>query len=141
MSLKKQIARNVARQEDAYLKQHRKDLLVDYRTLPRDQRSMLVNMSRHGITPMDVEKARRDAREEAFRDTAPAIQSAVYAAMAIVLHDEFGFEKADVLKALHAVDHKMLETLDTEELYRELAEKCEIRILGREGVGRIETVD
>ena len=63
-----------------------------------------------------------------------------YAAMGIMLHDEFGFSKDDVLKALKAVDDKIVLTIDTSEIEDELEEKCEIRIRSREGVGRIETV-
>ena len=134
---RKQIERNL----NNYLAQFDCELKPGWRNLPFSERSLIANMSRNGITPADLQRERREGQQEAYQKTAPAVQSVCYAVMAIVLHDDFGFNKEECKAVLTAVDDLMLNTIDNEKIADELARKVGIRILTTEGVGRIVEAD
>ena len=137
MSLKKQIQRNIARQEDKLLKPYAGRLGPE---LSPQERGLLAKMVRNGITPMDLENAVREGRRSAYRDTAPAVHGALYNALCIVAHDEFGFDEDKCFALLLALDRKIADSLDNDELAQECEEKCGIRIHTKEGVGRVERI-
>ena len=140
MSLKRTIARNIARQDENYLKQYARNLSPNWKSLPAAQKSLIANMSRNGITPQDLENAREQGRRSAYEDTAPAVQAVAYSAMGCVLHDMLGISDEDVMKIIMAVDEKIYLAMDFDEISKELEEKCKLKIHSKEGVGRIEKV-
>lgn len=140
MSLKKQIQRNIQRQNERYLSQYQGELIKGWSKLPNQQKSIIANMSRNGITPADLEQARADGANDAYKRTAPAVVAVCYAALGIVLKEKYGFDNEQVEEAIGAVDAKIAMTIDNEEIADELEEKCGLRIRSAEGVDRIETV-
>lgn len=134
MSLSKKIERNV----DAYLAQFDHQLAPGWRNLPFERKNLIANMSRNGITPRDLDKARLEARNEAYQETAPAVMQVVYCAVGIVLREEYGFNTDQIYDALKTIDDKITVTLASDEIVDEMIEKCNIRVSTKEGVGRIE---
>ena len=137
MSLAKKIGKSV----DAYLAQFESELQPNWRSLPFAQKSLLANMSRNGITPADLEKAKQDGMKEAYERTAPAVQSVLYCAMCIVLHDSFGFDHDQCCQAVTELDRMIYETIDNDEIKADCERKTGVRIDVKEGVGRIVEVD
>lgn len=136
MSRAKQVERNL----NDYLSQFERELQPNWRSLPFSQKSLIANMSRNGITPADLEKAKQDGIKEAYQRTAPAIQSVMYCAMCIVLHDLFKFDHDQCVLAVAELDRIMYDTLDNDDIKRECEEKTGVRIDVKEGVGRIVEV-
>lgn len=141
MSLQKQIARNAKRQQDAYLKAHQAELVPGWQNWPDEHKSLVVNMSRHGITPQDIEKARKQGRDEAFKDTAPAVMKVAYAAFVLVLAEEYGYSHEDCYNALMKVDSRIALSIDSAEIVREMEDKVKIRFNERDGVARVEMIE
>lgn len=140
MSLKKQIARNIARRDNELLRRYPAEVDQKIWGMPQSQRSLIANLARNGITPADLENAMQEGRRSAYQDTAPAVHAAVYNAVMIVAHDDLGFDENQCMDFLNKVDHKIAMSLDNDELARECEEKCGIRIKTKEGVGRVETI-
>ena len=137
MSLSKKIERNL----DEYLSQFEGQLQPNWRSLPFSQKNLIANMSRNGITPADLERAKQEGIKEAYQRTAPALQSVMYCAMCVVLHDSFGFDHDQCYQAVVELDKMMLDTIDNDEIKRDCEEKTGVRIDVKEGVGRIVEVD
>ena len=140
MSLKRQIARNVARQENKILRQYPGEVNPKIWGMPQEKRSLIANLSRNGITPADLENAMQEGRRSAYMDTAPTVHAAVYNAVVIVAHDDLGLGEDECLDFLNKIDQKIALSLDNDELAKECEEKCGIRIRTREGVGRVEKI-
>ena len=134
-------ARKIEKSVDQYLSQFDGQLQPNWRNLPFSQKNLIANMSRNGITPADLERAKKEALQEAYQRTAPAIQSVLYCAMCVVLHDSFGFDHDQCYQAVMELDRKMLETIDNDEIREDCEKKTGVRIDVQEGVGRIVEVD
>ena len=137
MSLSKKIEKNL----DEYLSQFEGQLQPNWRSLPFSQKNLIANMSRNGITPADLERAKQEGIKEAYQRTAPALQSVMYCAMCVVLHDSFGFDHDQCYRAVVELDRMMLDTIDNDEIRKDCEEKTGVRIDVKEGVGRIVEVD
>ena len=126
--MKRQIARNVARNDKKALSQLNRD------------RNLLVNLARNGITVEDVKKETDRVRKETYERTSTAIMQVVYASLASVLADDYGFTKDQCFDALYAVDRKVATSIDNEELIAEMEEKAGVRFNCFDGVERIEKI-
>lgn len=137
MSLKKQIKRNIQRENDKLLGQYGNQLVPDWRLKSAHDKNLLAQMVRNGITAEDLQAERKRGRDEAFQQTAPAVMKVCYSAFAVTLVDDFGFTSQQVFDAIMAVDEKISMTIDHEELIREMEEKASVRFYADEGIERV----
>ena len=98
----------------------------------------MVNLARNGITVNDVKKELEQTRRRTHENTATAVMKVMYAAVSLVLADEFQFSKDDCFKAISAIDQKMSILIDYEEVIKEMEERIGIRFHEKDGVERIE---
>lgn len=125
MSQSKKIAKNIQRNNVDFMNKNTYD-------------GILGGMARNGITLQDlareVDKTRRETRERTYIATCKIL----YASMAIVLKEEFGFSKENCYKAINEIDYKMSLAIDNEEIIKEMEDKTNIRFNSESGVERIQ---
>ena len=125
MSQTKKIAKNIQRNNIEFMNKNNYD-------------AILGGMARNGLTLQDlareVDKTRRETRERTYIATCKVL----YASMAIVLKEEFGFSKEDCFKAMNDIDHKMSLAIDNEEIIKEMEDKTKIQFNSENGVERIQ---
>ena len=125
MSQSRKIAKNVLRQNINFMEKNTYD-------------GILGGMARNGITLQDMAREVSKVRKETYESTATAVQQVAYAAIAIVLAEEFGFSKEDCYKAINAVDRKMALAIDYEDIIKEMEDKAKVRFNFSNGVERVE---
>lgn len=140
MSLKKQVQRNQAKTDKDTLKQYEPFLKKGWQSRPMEDINLLAGFARNGITIADLTREVAKARKQAYEDTVTSVMKVMYAAVAVVLVDEFGFSKDDCLRAIGAIDNKMAITIDSDEIVEEMHEKAGLRINAKEGVERVEQI-
>lgn len=89
---------------------------------------------KNGITPDDLKKC----REEGYQ---MGVESAViqcYAALCLALNETFGFGRERVLRALKAVDEKVIFAIDSAEMCEEVFARFGIRMDFSQGMGRVQ---
>ena len=108
------------------------ELLAQYSKAQRIERLMM-----QGISPADLDKAHRDGWDEGYKAAAIPTIEACYAAVAVALHDVFGFGQERCIRALNAVDERITTMIVGDELRREALDKAGVDIQFGEGVDRI----
>ena len=134
MSLQKQIRRNVERQNDKLLGRYG----APYTSKEKD---ILARMVRNGITAEDLKEEFKRGRQSAYEQTAPAVMTACYSAVAITLAEDFGFTSEQILSVLAKADERITMSVDNDELAREAEEKARIRFFASEGIDRVVQVE
>jgi hypothetical protein len=89
---------------------------------------------KNGITPDDLKKC----REEGYQ---MGVESAViqcYAALCLALNETFGFGRERVLRALKAVDEKVIFAIDSAEMCEEVFKRFGIRMDFSQGMDRVQ---
>ena len=89
---------------------------------------------KNGITPDDLTKC----REEGYQ---MGVENAVvqcYAAMCLALHEQFGFGRERVLRALTAVDEKVVFAIDSAEMCEDVFKRFGIRMDFSQGMDRVQ---
>lgn len=89
---------------------------------------------KNGITPDDLKKC----REEGYQ---MGVESAViqcYAAMCLALNEQFGFGRERLLRALTAVDEKVVFAIDSAEMCEDVFRKFGIRMDFSQGMDRVQ---
>jgi hypothetical protein len=89
---------------------------------------------KNGITPDDLKKC----REEGYQ---MGVESAViqcYAALCLALNETFGFGRERVLRALKAVDEKVIFAIDSAEMCEEVFKRFGIRMDFKQGMDRVQ---
>ena len=140
MSTKRQIQRNIDRKNKEMLNQYDPFLRRGWENKSSNDLNVFANLARNGITVEYLNSEIEKARKQAFADTSVAILKSVYACVALVLADEFGFTEDQYLKALVDIDHKMAFTIDTEEIIKEMEERLNIKFNYANGIERIESL-
>lgn len=140
MSLKKQVKRNIQKQNEDLLKRYEPFLKPNWQSRPKEDINLLASMAKNGITYEDMQREIKRARMTAFEDTALAVLKVGYAVMAITLHEDFGMSKDECFNVLTAIDKRLAVTIDNEEVIEEMREKVGIRFNSDNGVERIEKV-
>lgn len=108
-------------------------LLQDYDKAQRVERLMT-----QGISPADLEKAHADGFDEGYRMAGMSMIRAAYSAAALGLHEDFGFGRKRVVRALNAMDRHIAAMITGDELRDEVAERLGFEINFNEGVNRVE---
>lgn len=108
-------------------------LLQDYDKAQRVERLMT-----QGISPADLEKAHADGFDEGYRMAGMSMIRAAYSAAALGLHEDFGFGRKRVVRALNAMDRHVATMITGDELRDEVAERLGFEINFNEGVNRVE---
>ena len=140
MGIKRQIARNIERQNQKELEKQSKYLRKGWNNMSMSDKNLLVNLARNGITVEDVKREISDTKKRTHENTAIAVMKVVYAAMALTLIDEFHFSKEDCFKAISAVDQRMAVLIDYEDVIAEMEQKAGIRFHSDNGVERVEMI-
>lgn len=140
MSIKRHIERNIARQDRKELEKYNAFLKPELRSIANRDANLMVNLARNGITPNDVKKEIEVTKRRVYENTVTAVMKVTYAAVAVVLAEEFNFSKDECFKAMSAIDHRMAVTIDDEEIIKEMEEKAGIRFNHKNGVERIERI-
>lgn len=89
---------------------------------------------KNGITPDDLKKC----REEGYQ---MGVESAViqcYAAMCLALNEQFGFGRERLLRALTAVDEKVVFAIDSAEMCEDVFKRFGIRMDFSQGMDRVQ---
>lgn len=108
-------------------------LLEDYDKAQRVERLMT-----QGISPADLEQAHAEGFDEGYRLAGMAMIRAAYSAAALGLHEDFGFGRKRVVRALNAMDRHIATMITGDELRDEVADKLGFDINFNEGVNRVE---
>lgn len=108
-------------------------LLQDYDKAQRVERLMT-----QGISPADLEKAHAEGFDEGYRLAGMTMIRAAYSACALGLHEDFGFGRKRVVRALNAMDRHVATMITGDELRDEVAERLGFEINFNEGVNRVE---
>lgn len=108
-------------------------LLQDYDKAQRVERLMT-----QGISPADLEQAHAEGFDEGYRLAGMTMIRAAYSAAALGLHEDFGFGRKRVVRALNAMDRHIAAMITDDELRDEVAERLGFEINFNEGVNRVE---
>lgn len=140
MSLQKQIRRNIERQNQQLFDSYGSQTPVGWRDCSGRDKSLFADMARNGIKPADLEREYKRGRDEAYRDTAPAVTKVCYAAFAIVLA-ECGLTPDEIFYVVMNADQKVFTAIDHEEIIAEMEKKARIRFFAQEGIERVVKID
>ena len=102
------------------------------------QELMLEKLCQNGITPKDLEKEYSTAIDKGFKAGEEATFKTVYAAMALALHELYGFGRERCWKVLVTADNKIVEYLTANEIIEDVWKKMHLRINFHEPFDRIE---
>lgn len=107
-------------------------LMMQYDKAQRRERLM-----QQGISPEDLKKADEDGFQRGYKAAAiPTIQGC-YAAVGLALAEEFGFDQEQCIRAINAVDSRIVTMISFEDMRLEALDKLDIDIRFEEGVDRI----
>ena len=140
MSLKKQIQRNIEKQNKKEIKQYEPFLKIGWDNMPNKDLNIFANLARNGITLDYLNSEIEKTRKETFSRTMTASLQISYASTVLTLFEEFGFSKDDCFKALSVIDHRISTLIDDEDILREMEEKVGIRFNSKDGVERVEMI-
>ena len=93
---------------------------------------------KNGITVEDVKKAFTDGYEQGVRDSAMPTIKTVYAAICLVMHENWGFGAKRCVRLLNGVDDKMINTLVSEEVINDVWNSMHLKLNFDEPFDRIE---
>lgn len=68
---------------------------------------------KNGLTPEDIDKAYREGFDEGFAAASPECTRTMFAAVALALHEEYGFGASRCMKVLQAVNNHIINTFDS----------------------------
>lgn len=74
------------------------------------------NMVKHGLTPKDLEKAKKEAFNEGIATGKEIAVRTVYAAALLTLREQFGFGNQRAIRFLTDLDQKVCYTVDSDEV-------------------------
>ena len=140
MSISRQLRRQQERNNKAELKKYQPYLNKDINKYSKEDINLLARMAKNGITPQDMVREIEIARKQAFQSTYVATLKVAYAAIAITLAEEYGFDYEACFKALSDIDRRIVTSIDDEDIMHEMEEKAGVRFNSEDGVERIERI-
>lgn len=100
----------------------KRDALNAFWALPEAERQrriadneQLTRIQRNGITIDDLDRAGRQAYQDGAKMGAENTMRNIYAAVALTLHEMYGFGKTRCERVLNAIDQKVIYALDSKE--------------------------
>jgi hypothetical protein len=97
----------------------------------------IAGLIQNGITPEDVRKEYERGERDGFREATMTITKSCYAAIVLALKDEFEFDDEQCYKALLAVDHRILYSIEHFELAEEVLAKTGLEIQMEDPISRV----
>lgn len=94
----------------------------------KQQMKQMAGLIRNGITPEDVRKEYERGEMAGFREATLNMTKSCYAAVILVLKDEFGFDDEQCYQALIALDRRMLYSIEHFEMADEVLEKTGLEL-------------
>lgn len=92
---------------------------------------------KNGITPRDVQQAFDDGFKQGFDKASPGITKTLYAAVALALHDLYGYGGTRCKRVLERVDWYVLNALTSAEAIEEVYDRMGIILDFNEGIDRV----
>ena len=108
-------------------------------TYSRDR--MIESLLQNGITPKQLEAEFERGRLAGFEESSVTIIKSCYAAICLALQEKFGFTKEQCWEAVHAVDEKVIYSIDHAELIDEVLKKIGLTLNFDETFDRIGRED
>jgi len=116
-------------------KVEKKDALNAFWALPEAERQrriadneQLNRIQRNGITIDDLDRAGRQGYQDGARIAAENTMRNIYAAVALVMHENYGFGKKRCMDVLNAVDQKVMYALDSKEMIQQVWDDLKIKM-------------
>lgn len=116
-------------------KVEKKDALNAFWALPEAERQrriseneQLRSIQRNGITIDDLDRAGRQGYQDGARIAAENTMRNIYAAVALVMHENYGFGKKRCMDVLNAVDQKVMYALDSKEMIQQVWDDLKIKM-------------
>ena len=113
----------------------RKDALNAFWALPEAERQrriadneQLARIQRNGITIDDLDRAGRQGYQDGAKTGAENTMRNIYAAVALVMHEKYGFGKKRCMDVLNAVDEKVMYALDSKEMIQQVFDDLGIKM-------------
>ena len=94
-----------------------------------------------GITPEDMKKSYKMGFDEGFRASGMEITKCCYAALALVLFEDYGFTQEKTVEAMRKIQDKVIYTFHHSELADELLRKANITVDWGGTFQRIDTIE
>ena len=116
-------------------RQANKDAMTAYWNLPEEERRRRVQnneyiqrMERNGITIEDVNRAAQEGYQDGAKIAADNTMRNIYAAIALVMHENYGFGKKRCMDVLRAVDEKVMYAIDSKEMVQQVFDELKIKM-------------
>lgn len=106
--------------------------LPAYKKMSHD--ALMNAIAKNGLTVEDLKRCKQEGWQQ-------GVESAViqcYAALCLALHEQFGFGKEQLLRALTAVDEKVVFAIDSAEMCEEVFKRFDIRMDFSQGMERVQ---
>lgn len=97
-----------------------------YERQQEKKRQIQAAFLKSGITQEDLKRSYKRGFDEGFRAAGMEITKCCYAAIALVVHEEYGFDGEKTIETMRAVQDKVLYTFHHSELAEELLRKSGI---------------
>lgn len=109
-----------------------KKSLPAYKKMSHD--ALMNAIAKNGLTVEDLKRCKQEGWQQ-------GVESAViqcYAAFCLALNEQFGFGKERLLRALTAVDEKVVFAIDSAEMCEDVFQKFGIRMDFSQGMDRVQ---
>lgn len=100
----------------------------NYERQQEKHRQIQAAFLKSGITQEDLKRTYKKGFDEGFRAAGMEITKCCYAAIAIVVHEEYGFDSEKTIEAMRKVQDKVIYTFHHSELAEELMKKAGIEV-------------
>ena len=116
-------------------KAEKKEALNAFWALPEAERQrriadneQLARIQRNGITVDDLARAGQEGYRDGAKNAAESTMRNIYAAVALVMHEKYGFGKKRCMDVLNAIDEKVMYALDGQEMTQQVFDDLGIRM-------------
>lgn len=116
-------------------REQRKDDVRAFWSLPQAERERIASedaylskIQRNGITIEDLDRAGKEGYNDGARIAAENTMRNIYAAVALVMHENYGFGKKRCMDVLNAVDQKVMYALDSKEMIQQVWDDLKIKM-------------
>lgn len=93
---------------------------------------------KNGITDQDLQDSFKKGYRQGYHDKAWEIIRSYYAATMLALHEEYGFGQDRCIRALKAIETKLVECISNQELVEEAEKQLKIEINMDEAIDRAQ---
>lgn len=90
--------------------------------------AMVQRICQNGITIDDLDRVGQESYNEGAKQGAENTMKCVYAAVALVMHEKYGFGKKRCLDVLNAIDEKVIYALTTKEMVQRVWDEIGLEI-------------